>query len=85
MLVSHSMDDVAEAADRIIVLDKGKIVYDATPVEVFAHTAELEAMGLSAPEMSYVLRELKAAGLDVDVNAITLNEAKKEILRVLAC
>ena len=78
------MDDVAEAADRIIVMDKGKIIYDDEPRAVFAHIEELEAMGLAAPEMSYVLHELKAAGLPVDVNAITLKEAKEEILRVLA-
>ncbi|MBR6255890.1 MAG: energy-coupling factor transporter ATPase [Lachnospiraceae bacterium] len=84
VLVSHSMDDVAEAADRIIVMDKGKIIYDDEPRAVFTHIEELEAMGLGAPEMSYVLHELKAAGLPVDVNAITLKEAKEEILRALA-
>ena len=84
VLVSHSMDDVAEVADRIIVMDKGKIVYDDIPEEVFKHVSELEAMGLSAPEMSYVLRELKAAGIPVEEGAITLKEAKEEILRVLS-
>ncbi len=84
VLVSHSMDDVAETADRILVMDKGKIMYDAAPAEVFTHIEELEKMGLSAPQMSYVMHDLKAAGFDVDVNAITFNAAKEEILRALS-
>ena len=84
VLVSHSMDDVAEVADRIIVMDKGKIVFDDIPTEVFKHVSELETMGLAAPEMSYVLRDLKAAGIPVNEGAITLKETKEEILRVLS-
>ena len=84
VLVSQSMDYVAETADRILVMDKGKLMYDAAPGEVFTHIEELEKMGLSAPQMSYVMHDLKAAGFDVDVNAITFNAAKEEILRALS-
>ena len=84
VLVSHSMDDVAEVADRIIVMDKGKIIYDDVPVRVFEHINELEEMGLAAPQMSYLLRDLKKAGFSVNTDIITLKDAKEEILKVLS-
>ena len=83
VLVSHSMEDVAEYVDRIIVMDKGKILYDDTPKAVFAHAKELEAIGLSAPQVTYILQDLKAAGLDVDTTGITLAEARNTILEAL--
>ncbi len=84
VLVSHSMDDVAEAADRIIVMDKGRIIYDDVPVRVFEHINELEEMGLAAPQMSYLLRDLKKAGFPVNTDIITLKDAREEILKVLS-
>ena len=83
ILVSHSMEDVAEYVDRIIVMDKGKILYDDTPKVVFAHAKELEAIGLSAPQVTYILQDLKSAGLDVDTTVITLAEARNTILEAL--
>ncbi len=84
LMVSHSMEDVAEMADRLLVMDRGKLVFDDAPSEVFSHVEELEEMGLAAPEMTYLLRELKAAGFDVDTTQITLEGAKDTILKSLA-
>ncbi len=83
ILVSHSMEDVANYVDRIIVMDQGRPVYDGTPKEVFAHYKELEKMGLAAPQVTYVMNDLKKAGFDVDTTATTVDEAKAEILEAL--
>ena len=82
LLVSHSMEDVAEYVDRIIVMNKGSVMYDDTPREVFKHYKELEEVGLAAPQVTYVMHELKARGADVDVDATTIEEAAEEIARV---
>lgn len=82
LLVSHSMEDVAEYVDRIIVMNKGNVMYDDTPREVFKHYKELEAVGLAAPQVTYIMHDLKARGADVDVDATTIEEAAEEIARV---
>ena len=82
LLVSHSMEDVAEYVDRIIVMNKGSVMYDNTPREVFKHYKELEEVGLAAPQVTYIMHELKARGADVDVDATTIEEAAEEIARV---
>ena len=79
ILVSHSMDDVADYVDRIIVMNKGRVAFDDVPKEVFRHRQELEAIGLAAPQVTYVMQELKTAGFDVDIDVTTLDEAKNEI------
>ena len=81
LLVSHSMEDVAEYVDRIVVVDKGTIAYDDTPREVFTHVKELESMGLAVPSVTYLLHDLHNAGYPVDDHATTVEEAEKEILR----
>ena len=82
ILVSHSMEDVAKYADRIVAMNSGKIAFDGTPKEVFRHFRELERMGLSAPQVTYVMQEMKDLGLPVDTDASTVEEAKEEILKV---
>ena len=84
ILVSHSMDDVAEYVDRILVMKKGSIMYDDVPREVFKHYKELEEIGLAAPQVTYVMHQLEANGLDVDENATTIAEAAASILHALA-
>ena len=84
ILVSHSMEDVARYADRLIVVNDGKIPYDGTPREVFTHYEELEKIGLAAPQITYIMHDLAARGLSVDVQATTVEEAKKSILAALA-
>lgn len=83
VLVSHSMEDVAEYVDRIIVMNKGSVAYDALPKEVFSHYEELEEMGLAAPQVSYIVHKLKAKGLEVETDAITIEEAARDILAAL--
>lgn len=81
ILVSHSMEDVAEYAERILVMDRGRIVFDDVPKEVFSHREELEEMGLGIPEVNRVMQELQKSGFKVDGKAITLEEAKESILQ----
>ena len=84
LLVSHSMEDVAEYVDRIIVMNKGSIMYDDVPKEVFKHYKELEEVGLAAPQVTYIMHALAENGLNVDVNATTIKEAAGDILKALA-
>lgn len=83
ILVSHSMDDVADYVERILVMSKGRICYDEEPRKVFAHKSELEEMGLSVPQVTEVMYALRAAGWPVDTEKITIEEAKQEILNYL--
>lgn len=83
ILVSHSMEDVAEYVDRIIVMNQGGIMYDDKPREVFKHYKVLENVGLAAPQVTYIMHRLREAGLDVDADVTTLGEATEEITRVL--
>ncbi len=80
ILVSHSMEDVAKYVDRIIVMDHGSAKFDGEPKKVFEHYKELESMGLAAPQVTYVMQSLKEKGFDVDIHAITVEEAKQSIL-----
>lgn len=83
ILVSHSMEDVAEYVDRIIVMNKGKVKFDDVPKKVFSHVNELEEIGLAAPQMTYLMHYLKKEGFDVDEEAGTVEEAKVSILKAL--
>lgn len=83
IVVSHSMEDMAEYVDRVIVMNDGSVVFDDAPEAVFSNVDKLEGMGLMAPELSYVMRDLKAQGFDVDANAITLESAKNSILKAI--
>ena len=81
VLVSHSMEDVARYVDRIIVMNKGEKMLDSTPQEVFRHYKELEEVGLAAPQVTYVMHDLKDRGFDVSPDATTIEEAADEIMR----
>lgn len=83
LLVSHSMDDVAEYVDRIIVMNHGKVMFDDVPKAVFQHHEELEQIGLSAPQVTYICHRLKEQGLDVDTDVTTLSEAVDSIYHAL--
>ena len=83
VLVSHSMEDVANYAQRLIVINNGKIKYDGMPKDVFKHYKELENMGLKAPQITYIMHKLKEKGLDVDKNVITIEEARENIMQCL--
>ena len=83
LLVSHSMEDVAEYVERIIVMNKGSIMYDDVPKEVFKHYKELEQVGLAAPQVTYIMHALKEKGLDVDVTTTSIADATQEVLGAL--
>lgn len=83
VLVSHSMDDVAEYVNRIVVMDHGRKMFDDAPREVFRHVEELEAMGLAAPQVTYMMHQLRKNGFDVNPDAITIEEAQEEVLKAL--
>ena len=80
VLVSHSMEDVANYVSRIIVMNHGSVMLDGKPREVFGHVKELEAVGLAAPQVTYIMHTLKDRGFDADENATTIEEAREEIL-----
>ncbi|MCQ2524735.1 MAG: energy-coupling factor transporter ATPase [Lachnospiraceae bacterium] len=80
VLVSHSMEDVANYADRIVVMDHGKIVYNDVPSNVFKNYKHLEEIGLSAPQISYAMHELKDAGLDINPDVYKVDDAVSQIL-----
>ncbi|ROR31663.1 energy-coupling factor transport system ATP-binding protein [Mobilisporobacter senegalensis] len=81
ILVSHSMEDVAKYVDRILVMNKGELIFDNTPKNVFAHYKELENIGLAAPQVTYVMNRLRDQGIRVSTSPTTIKEAKEEILR----
>lgn len=84
LLVSHSMDDVANYVNRLLVMDNGRLVMDDSPHKIFARNKELEHIGLAVPQVTYIMNELQAHGLPVRTGATTMQEAKKEILRVMS-
>ncbi|MBO5093112.1 MAG: energy-coupling factor transporter ATPase [Lachnospiraceae bacterium] len=83
ILVSHSMEDIANYVDRIIVMNKGSVLFDDVPKEVFRHYKELEAVGLAAPQVTYIMQTLRERGMEVDTDVTTLEEAEREILKAL--
>jgi energy-coupling factor transport system ATP-binding protein len=80
LIVSHSMEDMAKYVDRIIVMNDGRIAFDDTKRNVFENSQELLKMGLDIPDVTYIMRELKKCGYNVDDRAITVEEAKQQIL-----
>lgn len=83
ILVSHSMEDVANYVDRIIVMNAGSVMLDGSPKDVFAHYKELEEVGLAAPEVTYIMQKLKKSGFDVPTSVTTIPEARDAILQAL--
>lgn len=83
IMVSHSMEDVARLADRIIVMNEGKLMYDDTPDKVFAHSEELEKIGLSIPVMTKLANKLKGTEYEIDTPVFTVEQAKEAILKVI--
>lgn len=80
ILVSHSMEDVARYVSRLIVMNHGEKALDGTPKEVFRHYKELEAMGLAAPQITYVVQALRERGIPIDQDITTVSEARDAIL-----
>ena len=83
ILVSHSMEDVARYADRLIVMNHGEKIFDDTPRNVFRHYRELEAIGLAAPQVTYIVQALRREGIPIDDSLITVEEARDAILQLV--
>ena len=83
VLVSHSMEDVANYVNRIVVMNRGEILFDDVPKKVFAHYKELENIGLAAPQVTYMMHQLLEAGFPVRTDATTIKEATAEIMRMM--
>lgn len=83
ILVSHSMEDIARYADRLMVMNHGEKAFDGTPREVFEHYKELESMGLAAPQVTYISHALKEQGIPIEEDITTVEEARDAILRLL--
>lgn len=81
VLVSHSMEDLANYVGRVIVMNGGEKIYDDVPSKVFSHTKELEDIGLSAPQLTQLLHLLKEKGFDIDTNILDYKEAVLQIAR----
>ena len=83
ILVSHSMEDVARYADRLMVMNQGEKLFDGPPKEVFRHYKELERIGLAAPQITYIVQELRENGVPISDDITTVEEAKQAILKLL--
>ena len=83
ILVSHSMEDVANYVERIIVMNKGQVMLDGQPKDVFSRVEQLESVGLAAPQVTYIMHKLVQNGFPVDTGATTIAEARDAILRAL--
>lgn len=83
ILVTHSMEDVAEIADEVIVMSDSKVIMKGLPSEVFTKAELLESVGLGAPQITYLMKALKEKGFDVSTDIFTVKDAKKELLRLL--
>ncbi|MDD2972290.1 MAG: energy-coupling factor transporter ATPase [Lachnospiraceae bacterium] len=83
ILVSHSMEDVAKYVDRIIVMNKGCVLFDDAPKQVFRSYQKLEEVGLAAPQVTYIMHEINDKVFPVNMDVTTLEEAKNEILQAM--
>ncbi len=83
ILVSHSMEDIARYADRLIVMNHGEKAFDGAPKEVFEHYRELETMGLAAPQVTYIIHRLREHGVPIEEGITTVEEARDEIIKLL--
>ena len=83
LMITHSMDDIARVANRILVIDKGQIVMDGKPEEVFSHVEELEAIGLDVPEVSRLRLLLQSHGIDMPQDVFSAEAAAEYLCSVL--
>lgn len=83
VLVSHSMEDVARYVSRLVVMNRGSIMFNGSPKEVFRHYRQLEEIGLAAPQITYIVNALHDAGIAVDTDITTIAEAKEALLTLL--
>lgn len=83
LLVSHNMGDIAELADRVLVMNRGRLVMNGTPAEVFARGEQLREMGLGQPPATEFMERLKERMPEIDAAPLSIEDAAKEICRYL--
>ena len=83
ILVSHSMEDVAKIANRVIVMNKGKIALDGTVAEVFKEIDTLENIGLAVPQVTYLIKALRDKGFNISDDIFTIEDAKNALVKIL--
>jgi len=83
ILVSHNMGDIARLSDKVLVMDRGKLILTGSPAEVFRQAELLESLGLALPAPAQMMRELRAAGVPVSTDILTIDEAEEELYRIL--
>ncbi|GAA0177897.1 energy-coupling factor transporter ATPase [Clostridium sediminicola] len=83
ILVSHSMEDVAKVAGKILVMENGKCILNDIPSKIFVQIETLERVGLAVPQVTYLVKKLNNLGFDISEDIFTVEEAKKQILKVL--
>ncbi|AZV58721.1 energy-coupling factor transporter ATPase [Clostridium sp. AWRP] len=84
IFVSHSMEDVAKLAGRIIVMHQGKCILDGPPEKVFNEVDTLESVGLAVPQVTYMVKKLREKGINISKDVFTVKQAKEEILKILS-
>ncbi len=84
LFISHSMEDVARVANRIIVMNQGTVAMDGKPDEIFSRASELQEMGLDVPQVTHLINELRNRGISIDKSIYTLERAKATILMLLS-
>ena len=82
IMVSHSMEEIADSVHRLVVVNDAEIPMDGTPGQVFSHAEELEAMGLAIPQVTKIFRRLRAMGLPVDPTVYTTEQAAKALMQL---
>ena len=83
IIVSHSMEDVAEIANKVVVMNKGEVALQGKPEEVFKEVDTLEKIGLAVPQVTYLMKKLKEKGLPVSDEVYTIKQAKEELMKIL--
>lgn len=83
ILVSHSMEDVAKLADRIVVMHNGKAILDGKPADIFKQIDLLESVGLAVPQVTYLIRELRKKGFNISDEIFTIDQALSALLKIL--
>jgi len=82
IMVSHSMEDVANIAEHIIVMNHGEVALEGTPANVFKEVDTLEKIGLAVPQVTYLVKSLRENGFDISDNIFTINDAKKALIDI---
>ena len=83
IMVSHNMNDIARMTDQVLVMERGRLVMDGTPREVFSHGDELRQLGLALPDAAEIAEELRRAGLPLTGSFMTMEETADAVAKAL--